>query len=130
MQSRQHCIYGNCFLSSATTHILAVVGNAKTKTRNMTLNSFKLILILGLLTESAMAQSLKTDSVTNAKVPMPITISYYSNLIVDPGFKVGIERPFLIIQKSKIIIDAIVTLSLQIIWMNFFVKFSFMKNEP
>ncbi len=68
----------------------------------MTLNSFKLILILGLLTESAMAQSLKTDSVTNAKVPMPITISYYSNLIVDPGFKVGIERPFLIIQKSKI----------------------------
>lgn len=46
-------------------------------------------------------QSFVTDSVSFSDNSIPINISYYGNFLIDPGLKVGIERPFLTIQKTK-----------------------------
>ncbi|MGB4958788.1 MAG: hypothetical protein WBO36_04880 [Saprospiraceae bacterium] len=48
------------------------------------------------------AQSYRTDSIANNQIHIPFTISYFTNFLVDPGVKIGLERPILTMNKSKI----------------------------
>lgn len=73
----------------------------KSKSKNMT-KKITILLFLCFNISRLEAQKCKTDSIVNAKVQMPLTLSYFSNFIIDPGVKLGIERPFSIIQKDKV----------------------------
>ncbi len=60
-----------------------------------------IILIFTLTSIKVNAQGFRKDSTVSKEMALPITMSYYGNYFIDPGFKIGIERPFLTIQKSR-----------------------------
>ncbi|MEZ5029771.1 MAG: hypothetical protein R2787_00040 [Saprospiraceae bacterium] len=67
------------------------------------MNHIKIIILLLLCgcLSAANAQKFEIDSIGKQKLEMPVSVSYFGNFIIDPGFKLGIERPFLTIQKTK-----------------------------
>ncbi|MEQ9413579.1 MAG: hypothetical protein RIF39_07095 [Cyclobacteriaceae bacterium] len=57
-------------------------------------------ILMCIMSTTLNAQSFVTDSVSFSTNNVPITVSYYGNFLIDPGFKIGVERPFKIIQKT------------------------------
>ncbi|MFZ1748613.1 MAG: hypothetical protein WAU01_00400 [Saprospiraceae bacterium] len=58
-------------------------------------------LIFTLATMKLGAQGFRNDSTVFKEMALPISLSYYGNYFIDPGFKIGIERPLFTIQKSR-----------------------------
>lgn len=61
---------------------------------------FIFLLLCGCVS-TANAQKFEIDSIVQQKLEMPVSVSYFGNFIFDPGFKLGIERQLLTIQKTR-----------------------------
>lgn len=62
---------------------------------------FIYLVIIIFYSQSTFAQNYTIDSIKVNRQELPLSISYFSNFITDPGIKIGIERPLFAFQKSK-----------------------------